>query len=68
MTMSTEIAGFFTIPEAASIIGVTDSLVRRWVRDGRLPHKKIGEKFRVIPAKAVEEMKNSERKPGRPKD
>lgn len=65
--MSTEINGFFSIPEAAGIIGVTDSLVRRWVRDGRLPCKKIGEKVRVIPAKAVEEMRKTERKPGRPR-
>ncbi len=28
--MSTEIPGYFTVPEAAVEIGVTDSLVRRW--------------------------------------
>lgn len=65
--MSTEIDGFLTVPEAAGVIGVTDSLVRRWVRDGRLPHKKIGEKVRVIPAQAVEKMRKTARKPGRPK-
>jgi excisionase family DNA binding protein len=62
--VSTELPGFLSIPEAAEIIGVSDSLVRRWVRDGVLPSRKIGEKSRVIPSKKVREFAETPRKPG----
>lgn len=62
--MSTEIPGYVSIPEAAGIIKVSDSLVRRWVRDGRLPHVMAGEKIRLIPRKAAETFAKTKRRPG----
>jgi excisionase family DNA binding protein len=62
--MSTEIPGYLSIPEAAVIINVSDSLVRRWVRDNRLPHVKVGDKVRLIPRKAVEKFVKIERRRG----
>lgn len=62
--MSTEINGFVSIPEAAQIIRVSDSLVRRWVRKGDLPHVMAGEKTRLIPKKVVEKFAKTIRKPG----
>lgn len=62
--MSTEIPGYVSIPEAASMIGVCDRLVRRWVQNKTLPHVKAGEKVRLIPRKAVEKFAQTERKPG----
>jgi excisionase family DNA binding protein len=67
MVMSTNIAGFVSVPEAAAIIGVTDSLVRRWVRNGTLPSRIVGGRFRVLPRRAVERFSKIERKPGRRK-
>ena len=64
MSMSTEIPGYVSIPEAAGIIHVSDSLVRRWVRNGTLPHVKVGDKVRLIPRKAAEKFAKTERKPG----
>lgn len=64
MSMSTEIPGYLSIPEAAAVIGVSDSLVRRWVRNNTLPHVKVGEKVRLIPRKTVERFAKIERKPG----
>jgi excisionase family DNA binding protein len=62
--MSTEIPGYVSIPEAAGILKVSDSLVRRWVRDETLPFVRVGEKVRLIPLKAVEKFAKIERKRG----
>lgn len=62
--MSTEIAGYCSIPEAAHILGVSDSLVRRWVRNGTLPHLKVGDKVRILPRRVVEKFAAVPRRPG----
>jgi excisionase family DNA binding protein len=64
MAMTTEIAGYLSIPEAANVLGVSDSLVRRWVRNGTLPHLKIGDKVRIIPRRTVEKFAAIPRRPG----
>ena len=62
--MSTEIVGYMSIPEAATLLRVSDRLVRRWVQNGTLPHFKAGEKVRLIPRKVVERFAKIERRPG----
>jgi excisionase family DNA binding protein len=62
--MSTEIPGFKSIPEVAQLLGVSDSLVRRWVRDDRLPYIPAGGRLKLIPVKAVEKFAKIKRKPG----
>lgn len=64
MATATEIPGYLSVTEAAAIIDVSGSLVRRWVRNGTLPSVKVGEKVRLLPRKAVEKFAKIERQPG----
>jgi excisionase family DNA binding protein len=64
MVMATEIPGYLSIKEAAEFFGVTDSLVRRWVRDNRLPYKRVGSRVKLVPVSAAEKFAKIERKPG----
>ena len=65
MATSTEIsATYLTIADAAKIIRVSSSLVRRWVRNGTLPSVKIGDRGYLLPRKYVQTFAKIERKRG----
>ena len=64
MKMATGLPGYLSVPEAAEAIGVTDSLVRRWVRNGTLQSVPVGKKIKLIPKKIVESFAKTKRKPG----
>ena len=55
---------YLSVEQAAVVIGVTSSLVRRWCREGRLPVVPIG-KLQVLPAVAVHSFARKPRKKGR---
>lgn len=44
-----------TVAQVATICGVTERTVRRWLRDGRLPALRVGGRIR-IPEHALREM------------
>lgn len=58
----TNFSDYVTIPKAAEIIGVTESLVRRWVRADKIPAKKIGKAMRVIELKALKNFDKTRQK------
>lgn len=62
--MSTELPGYVSCTEAALRLGVCDSLVRRYVREERLPSITVGARIKLIPIKALEKFATIERKPG----
>ena len=39
---------WYTIKEALGILGVSDKTLRRWIADGKIPHKKDGRKYLVF--------------------
>lgn len=43
---------YLTVSEVSDVMRVTRKTVRRWIRGGQLPAKRIGKKY-AIPAKAV---------------
>ena len=53
----------FTLDQAATKLGITPSLVRRYLRNGRLSGRKFGHVWE-IPAAALEEFRKLPRKPG----
>ncbi len=55
---------YYSVAQAAVILRVSTSLVRRWCREGRLPEMAIG-KLRVIPAVALRKFAKVPRKRGR---
>ena len=54
---------YVSVSQAAKIIGVSSSLVRRWVRNGTLPHSMAGD-LRLLPRSYVETFAKTERKRG----
>jgi excisionase family DNA binding protein len=54
-----------TVVEAAELLDVEPTLVRRWIREKRLPAKRIGERLYVLERKHVEAWDRLDRKPGR---
>lgn len=64
MIVATSIKNFLTTPEAAKELGITKSLVRRYIREGRLRAEVAGERTYLIPRKAVEDFKRIPRRPG----
>jgi|TARA_R110000868_G_C10780465_1_gene755464 excisionase family DNA binding protein len=64
MQQKNKLPGYVSIPGAAKMLGVTDSLVRRWVRQGRISHFNVGENIRLLPVDAVKAFAKIERKPG----
>lgn len=51
-----------TVEAVAAALHVSDQTVQRYVREGRLPAKKIGRRY-LIPEDAVEAMLEPERTP-----
>ena len=51
--------------EAAGELGITDALVRRYCRDGRLKAVRLGERSWAIARKDLEKFKTIPRLPGR---
>lgn len=41
------IAGYFTVEEAAAVIGVSPSQITRYIADGKLKAKRIGHQFLI---------------------
>ncbi len=63
--MSTTIADFFTIDEAAAFLGIADSGVRRYCRLGRLKAERKGNDW-LIPKKVLVAFKRTPRPRGNP--
>lgn len=55
-----------TVDKAAEIIGVDPSLVRRWIRQQRLPAVAHGERAYLVAKIAVDEIAQTPRKRGTP--
>lgn len=58
---------YCTTTEAAEIVGVTDSYIRRLVRNDGIPHVSVGPRAVLIPRAAAEKMRDSTAKTGRPR-
>lgn len=58
---------YCTTTEAAEIVGVTDSYIRRLVRNDEIPHVSVGPRAILIPRLAAEKMRDSSAKTGRPR-
>lgn len=54
-----------TVVEAAKLLDVKPTLVRRWIREERLPAKRIGKRLYVLDRKHVEAWSRLDRRPGR---
>jgi len=63
-TVATQIPGYLSIPEAAKELGITDSLVRRYVREGRLPRVMVGKKTQLIPKSNLKSFASIARRRG----
>jgi excisionase family DNA binding protein len=55
--MSTE-KQFLTVREAADILLVTESTIRKWLREGTLRGQNLGGRAWRIPSEAIEEVKH----------
>lgn len=64
MSVATTIKNFLTTAEAAQEIGITDSLVRRYIRDGRIEAEQVGERTYLITRKALDAFMRIPRKHG----
>lgn len=53
-----------TVAKAAEELGVSESLVRRWIREKRLPAKQYGQRLYLVSSKAIEEFKKLDRRHG----
>lgn len=40
--------GIYTLQEACTFLRISDATARRWIKDGRLPARKIGRDYRVL--------------------
>jgi excisionase family DNA binding protein len=49
---------FFTVAEAAALLGVSHSTLQRAVRSGEFPAIKVRGRY-VVPAKAIDQMESS---------
>jgi len=64
MSVATTIEKSFSTVEAAKALGITESLVRRYIRDGRIEAETLGERTYLIPQKSLDAFKKIPRKPG----
>lgn len=55
--MATELTDVLSTVEAAAELGITDSLVRRYIRDKDLPAKRLGERSYAIYRRDLERFK-----------
>ena len=62
--MATTIEKSFSTVEAARALGITESLVRRYIREKRIEAEVLGERTYLISQKALEAFKRIPRKPG----
>lgn len=44
-----------TVPEACEVLKLSDQTIWRYIKDGKLPGRKVGRQY-LIPADAVEAM------------
>jgi len=63
--MATTIPGTFNATEAAEYLGLTDSLVRRYCREGKITADRIGRNW-VMRQKALDQFKRTPRQRGNP--
>lgn len=57
-----------TVTQAAALIGVDESLVRRYIRENRLPHVAISKRIRLVRRKDAQAFAKRSRPVGRPKE
>ena len=65
--MVSSMMSFVSVTEAADLIGVTDSYVRRLLREKELVGQKVGARAWVIPMEEVKRFKDEPRNPGPPR-
>jgi excisionase family DNA binding protein len=51
-----------SVRETAEILQVTDKTVRRWLRDGIIPGKKLGSLWRINYGQLVESIRKAQEK------
>jgi excisionase family DNA binding protein len=66
--VETDVGGqrFYTIPEVARILRVSDQSVRRWIKAGELPATKPGKEYRIEHANLEEFLRAREPRPKAP--
>jgi excisionase family DNA binding protein len=66
--VETDVGGqrFYTIPEVARILRVSDQSVRRWIKAGELPATKPGKEYRIGHANLEEFLRARELRPKAP--
>lgn len=50
---------YYTVTQAANLVGVTTSYVRKLLRDKEISGEKLGERAWLIPANEMEKLNNS---------
>lgn len=65
-TKSTNLADgrYYTVQQAAKRLKISDSLVRRWVREERFPSVRAGGKLHLIPAGPLDAFAKMPRRRG----
>lgn len=63
MSTMSVIPGYFTVPEVASEIGVTDARIRQMILCGDIEATKLGNSW-ILRAQVVQDLKARERRPG----
>lgn len=53
--------GTYTRREAAEVLGVSESTIKRRIRDGSLPTVKLGGKVVRLPARVIDQLAAGER-------
>lgn len=64
MSKPTKQLDLISTTEAAKILGVTDSLVRRWGREGKLRVVEFGPRAKLLDRSEVVRLSKVDRKPG----
>jgi excisionase family DNA binding protein len=47
MVSMAQISGYYTVPEAAGVIGRTGTMISRYIRMGLLPARRVGKSYLI---------------------
>ncbi len=54
---------FYSVAEAAALIGVSEFTIRRWLKDGRLSGKRVGKFWRINKESVTDVLPENNKKP-----